>query len=87
MHTPENLRNAKPRILAQSSDEDVDQVIERGSPGAWLSTLLAAAVIAATLWFGDFASESARPAWAAIEHAAIALRYEVGISQAHAGSG
>ncbi|SEF10409.1 hypothetical protein SAMN05444161_8421 [Rhizobiales bacterium GAS191] len=87
MHSAENLRQGRRSGVTQSFSEEVDEAIERGSPSAWLSTLLAAAIIAAALWLGDFASESARPAWAAIEHAAIALRHEVGVSHAHASSG
>jgi hypothetical protein len=76
-HSALNLRDAKRRTLSQSSCEEVDEAIERGSPAAWLSMLLAATIIAAALWFGDFASERARPAWEAIERDAISLRQEV----------
>src|SRR5260370_37533821 len=87
MYSAENLTDAKRRTLSQSSYEGMDEAIGRGSPVACLSSLLVAIVIAITLWFGDFASESAWPAWEVIRHEAILLRQDLGIGFVHRSSG
>jgi hypothetical protein len=63
----------------------VDAAIERGSPAGCLSALLVAVVIGATLWFADFASERAEPAWEAMKHEAIGLMQQGVVSHVHSG--
>jgi hypothetical protein len=77
-----SLNSRKRAISSQSSYDYVNEVVERGSPRACLSALLVAIMVMFTLWFGHFASVRAKPAWAAIEHEAISLRRELGVSDA-----